>query len=72
MNNLPEQLTTFLYAIQDKCKAPVQVAEMQVDDGSGRLDYVVIVGGQQFVVWNNPDGSWGWTDQPMMRSNFGF
>ena len=74
MNNIPKDLDTFLAALQQHLTYPVQLAQVNVEDKSNRLEWLIQVvyqnRMQRFNIWMNPNGEWGWGESNMM--NFGF
>jgi hypothetical protein len=76
MNNIPADLNTFLSALQTELDYPIQLMQIDVQDKSGRLEWVVRTiyknSMQQWSVWLNPSGQWGWEPTKSFQSNFGF
>ena len=76
MNNIPKDLDTLLAGLQlqQHLQYPIQIAQVNVEDKSNRLEWLVQVvyqnRMQRFNVWMNPNGEWGWDESNMM--NFGF
>lgn len=59
LDQLPEKFKLLLNEVARRTGAEIRLQEKRCNIPNMR-EWIVLVGGQPFSIWQNPTGEWGW------------